>query len=165
MRIEEGEVKPIWLPHHLNHLLMLQMLPQMLLVKEERREKESLRVEEKGEKRTVCEEYLTDKGCPKGDQCPHAHPRKAGKCLRCGATGHDLASCRTPARDPKTKGSPPPPKGQGRGKSKAKAKPKPKAKEQAHESTAQPAGAHAAWALEDDAGYGEVYDELNRFHL
>ena len=45
----------------------------------------------KGEKRTVCQEYLTDKGCPKGDQCPHAHPRKTGKCLRCGATGHDLA--------------------------------------------------------------------------
>ena len=61
----------------------------------------------KGEKRTVCQEYLTDRGCPKGDQCPHAHPRKTGKCLRCGATGHDLASCRRPARDPKTKGSPP----------------------------------------------------------
>ena len=57
----------------------------------------------KGEKRTVCQEHLSDKGCPKGDQCPHAHPRKAGKCLRCGATGHDLASCRRPARDPKTK--------------------------------------------------------------
>ena len=115
----------------------------------------------KGEKRTVCQEYLTDKGCPKGDQCPHAHPRKAGKCLRCGATGHDLASCRRPAKDPKTKGSPPPPKGQGRGKGKAKAKPKPKAKAQAHESTAQPAGANAAWALEEDAGYGDAYDELN----
>ena len=101
----------------------------------------------KGEKRTVCQEYLSDKGCPKGDQCPHAHPRKAGKCLRCGATGHELASCRRPAKDPRTKGSPPPPKGQGRGKGKAKAKPKPKAKAQAHESTAQPAGANAAWAL------------------
>ena len=31
----------------------------------------------KGEKRTVCQEYLTDKGCPKGDQCPHTHPRKS----------------------------------------------------------------------------------------
>ena len=82
----------------------------------------------KGEKRTVCQEYLTDKGCTKGDQCPHAHPRKTGKCLRCGATGHDLASCRRPARDTKTKGSPPPPKGQGKGRGKAKAKPKPKAK-------------------------------------
>ena len=30
----------------------------------------------KGEKRTVCQEYLTDKGCPKGDQCPHAHPER-----------------------------------------------------------------------------------------
>ena len=115
----------------------------------------------KGEKRTVCQEYLTDKGCPKGDQCPHAHPRKTGKCLRCGATGHDLASCRRPARDPKTKASPPPPKGQGKGRGKAKAKPKPKAKAQAHESTAQPAGANAAWALEEEAGYGDVYEELN----
>ena len=42
---------------------------------------------------------------------------------------------------------------------KAKAKPKPKAKAQAHESTAQPAG--AAWALEEDAGYEDIYDELN----
>lgn len=47
MRIEEEEVKPTWLPHHLNHLLMLQMLQQMLLAKEERRVKASLRVEEK----------------------------------------------------------------------------------------------------------------------
>ena len=42
MRIEEEEVKPTWLPHHLNHLLM----QQMLLAKEERRVKASLRVEE-----------------------------------------------------------------------------------------------------------------------
>ena len=74
----------------------------------------------KGEKRTVCQEYLADKGCPKGDQCPHAHPRKTGKCPRCGATARDLPSCRRPARDPKTKGSPPPTKGQGRGRGKAK---------------------------------------------
>ena len=47
MRIEEGEAKLIWLPHHLIHLLMPQMLLQMLLVKEERRAKESQRVEEK----------------------------------------------------------------------------------------------------------------------
>ena len=101
MRIEEEEVKPTWLPHHLNHLLMLQMLPQML--RKERKGKP--KGGGKGEKRTVCQECLTDKGpgCPKGDQCPHAHPRKAGKCLRCGATGHGLASCRRPARDPKTR--------------------------------------------------------------
>ena len=115
----------------------------------------------KGERRTTGQEYLTDKGCPKGDQCPHAHPRKAGKCLRCGATGHELASRRRPAKDPKTKGSPTPPTGQGRGNGKAKAKPKPKAKVKAHESTTQPAGANAVWRLEEDAGYGDVYDELN----
>ena len=164
MRIEEEEVKPTWLPHHLNHLLMLQLLQQMLLAKEEGREKESLRVEEEERRGQYARRILqsaTDKGCPKGYQCPHAHPRKAGKCLRCGATGHDLASCRRPAKDPKTKGSPPPPKGQGRGKGKAKAKPKRKAKAQVHESTAQPAGANAAWALEEDAECGDIYDELN----
>ena len=47
MRIEEGEDKPTWPPPHLIHLLMPQMLLQMLWVKEERKEKESLRVEEK----------------------------------------------------------------------------------------------------------------------
>ena len=34
-------------------------------------------------------------------------------------------------------------------------------KHRPHESTAQPAGANAAWALEEEAGYGEVYNELN----
>ena len=72
-----------------------------------------------------------------------------------------MASCRRPARDPKTKGSPPPPKDKGRGRGKAKAKPKPKAKAQAHESTAPPAVASAAWALEEEAGFGDDYDELN----
>ena len=114
----------------------------------------------KGEKRTVCQDYLTDKGCPKGDyNVLMLTPGRTGVCLRCGATCHDLASCRRPARDPKTKGSPPPPKGQGRGKGKAKAKPKPKPK--AHESTATPAGANAAWALEDAAGMDGDFDELN----
>ena len=149
MRIEEEEIKPTWLHHHLNHLPMLPMLLQMQLAKEEGRAKGKSKYGGKGEKRTVCQEYLTDKGCPKGDQCPHVHPRKTGKCLRCGATGHDVASCRRPVRDTKTKGSPSPPKGQGRGKGKAKAKPKPKAKAQAHEGTAQPAGANAAWVRLD----------------
>ena len=138
----------------------MQLLLQVK-AKEEGKEKGKSKDGGKGEKRTVCQAYLTDKGCPKGEQSPHAHPRKTGKCLRCGATGHDLASCRRPARDPKTKGSPPPLKGQGRGRGKAKAKPKPKAKAQAHESTAQTAGASAAWALEEEAGYGDACDELN----
>ena len=47
MRTEGEEDRPTWLPHHLNHLLMLQMPQQMLLAKEEGKEKESLRVEEK----------------------------------------------------------------------------------------------------------------------
>ena len=54
-----------------------------------------------------------------------------------------------------------PPKGQGRGRGKAKAKPKPKAKAQAHESTVTPAGANAAWALEEEGGLDGVFDELS----
>ena len=53
MRIEEEEDKPTWLPHHLNHLLMLPMLQQMLLAKEEGKAKESPRMEEK-ERRELC---------------------------------------------------------------------------------------------------------------
>ena len=108
--------------------------PNAMLAKEEGRARESPRMEEKEKRGLYVRSISQTKDVnPKGDQCPHAHPRKTGKCLRCGATGHDLASCRRPARDPKTKGSPPPQKGQGRGKGKAKAKPKPKAKAQAHE--------------------------------
>ena len=157
---EEGD-KPIWLPHHLNHLLMLQMLQPMLLAKEERKEKESLRVEEKETRGQYVRSISQIKDALKVTNVLMLTPSKAGTCLRCGAAGHDLASCRRPAKDPRTKGSPPPPKGQGRGRGKAKAKPKPKAKAQVHESTAQPAGASAAWALEEDAGYGDIYDELN----
>ena len=51
------------------------------------------------DKRPVCTDYLTDRGCPKGDQCTMLHPRKTGRCLRCGATGHDLSTCRRPPRD------------------------------------------------------------------
>ena len=46
-RPEEEEVKPTWLPHHLNHLKILKMLLQMLLAKEEGKAKESPRMEEK----------------------------------------------------------------------------------------------------------------------
>ena len=53
MRIEEEEDKPTWLPHHLNLLLMPQMLQQMLLAKEGGKEKESPRMEEK-ERRGQC---------------------------------------------------------------------------------------------------------------
>ena len=51
------------------------------------------------DKRPVCPDYLTDRGCLKGDQCTMRHPRKTGRCLRCGATGHDLSTCRRPPRD------------------------------------------------------------------
>ena len=51
------------------------------------------------------------------------------------------------------------PRDKGRGN--AKAKPKPKAKARAHESSATPASANAAWALQEEAGFGGDYDELN----
>ena len=50
---------------------------------------------------TVCQDYMTDRGCPRGDQCTFAHPTKPGKCLRCGGINHDLSTCRRPPRDPK----------------------------------------------------------------
>ena len=85
-------------------------------------------------------------------------PGRLGKCLRCGATGHDLASCRRPARRiQRQKVHLLHQRDKEEEKAKAKAKPKPKAKAQAHESTAQPAGANAAWALEDDAGHLEMF--------
>ena len=94
-------------------------------------------------------------------------PRKPGKCVRCGATGHDLASCRRPAKDPKPNGPPPQQsKGQGKGRGKAKAKPKPKpTKAQAQGNVATPAGANAAWALNEEDLYHETVggddNELN----
>ena len=60
----------------------------------------------KGDKKPVCLDYVTDGGCPRGDQCTHLHPRKPGKRLRCGATGHGLTSCRRPARDVRTNAPP-----------------------------------------------------------
>ena len=62
----------------------------------------------KGDKKRVCLDYVTDRGCPRGDQCTHLHPRKPGKRLRCGATGHGLTSCRRPARDVRTNAPPDP---------------------------------------------------------
>ena len=62
-------------------------------------------------KKTVCQDYLTDRGCPKRDQCTVQHPRKQGRCLRRGATGHDLSTCGRPSRTrsptpTKSKGAP-----------------------------------------------------------
>ena len=78
---------------------------------------------------TVCQDYMTDRGCPRGDQCTFAHPRKPGKCLRCGGINHDLSTCCRPPRDPKLnapnsnakskgsggKGNPPPVPKKGKG--------------------------------------------------
>ena len=65
MRIEEGEDKLTWLPHHLIHLLMPQMLLQMLWEKEERREKESQRVEEKEKRGLYARNIFLTKDVPK----------------------------------------------------------------------------------------------------
>ena len=81
----------------------------------------------KGKKSTtVCQDYMTDRGCPKGDQCTFLHPRKPGKCLRCGGVNHDLSTCCRPGRDAKLnppnsakasgRGNPPPAPKKGRGK-------------------------------------------------
>ena len=108
---------------------------------------------------TVCQDYMTDRGCPRGDQCTFAHPRKPGKCLRCGGINHDLSTCRRPPRDPKLnapnsnakpkgsggKGNPPPVPKKGKGKGAAKAK----AKSKAQPKNTSKGGANAVWACEE----------------
>ena len=46
----------------------------------------------------VCTDFMKDAGCPRGDKCAFRHPPRTGKCLRCGAIGHQLAQCRRPQR-------------------------------------------------------------------
>ena len=87
MRIEEEGDKPIWLPHHLNDPLMLQVLQQMLLAKEEGKEKESPRLEEK-ERRGQYVRSIS----PTGDALTVTNVLMLSP-ERCGATGRDLASC------------------------------------------------------------------------
>ena len=93
---------------------------------------------------TVCQDYMTDRGCPRGDQCTFAHPRKPGKCLRCGGINHDLSTCRRPPRDPKLNApnSNVKPKGSG-----GKGNPPPKAKSQPKNTSR--GGANAVWACEE----------------
>ena len=54
----------------------------------------------------VCTDHLKDAGCPRGDKCTFRHPPRTGKCLRCGAIGHQLAQCRRPQRDQQKSSSP-----------------------------------------------------------
>ena len=44
---------------------------------------------------TVCQDYMTDRGCFRGDQCTFARPRKPGKCLslRSVMTSQPVAGC------------------------------------------------------------------------
>ena len=83
----------------------------------------------------ICTDYLTDNGCPRGDQCTFRHPARVGRCLRCGSTGHQLSTCRRPRRDAKPK---PEAKPQAKGQARPKSKARPK--------NATRRGANAAWA-------------------
>ena len=93
----------------------------------------------------VCTDYLSDNGCPRGDQCNYQHPARVGKCLRCGAKGHQLASCRRPRRDA---GNQRAPSAQPKGKAKpaaanrARSKAKAKSKGKTH--------GNASWAEEQN---------------
>ena len=49
----------------------------------------------------VCTDYMKDAGCSRGDKCTFRHPPRTGKCLGCGAIGHQLAQCRRPQREQK----------------------------------------------------------------
>ena len=95
-------------------------------------------------KRPVCQDYMTDRGCARGDQCTNLHPRRTGKCLRCGATNHDLSTCRRPGRDNAARNAAAKSSPQPKAKNNPKAKPRAKS---------QPArargGANVAWATEN----------------
>ena len=84
----------------------------------------------------VCTDYMKDAGCPRGDKCTFRHPPRTGKCLRCGAIGHQLAQCRRPQREQKgsssTSTSTPSttPKARAKSKGAPRAKSKPPKKEQ-----------------------------------
>ena len=95
------------------------------------------------DKRPVCPDYLTDRGCPKGDQCTMLHPRKTGRCLRCGATGHDLSTSTTAStKRPLTS------KGAGHRRLKqprAKANPEPSPRAEADKVQTQPGHPRQEW--------------------
>ena len=100
----------------------------------------------------ICSDYLTDNGCPRGDQCTYRHPARVGKCLRCGSTGHQLSTCRRPRRDATPKAAA---KSTAGAKARAKSKGKPKPK------TAPKKGANAAWAEGVDQGTTVTIEELD----
>ena len=114
----------------------------------------------KGEKRTVCQEYLTDKGCLRVTNVLMLTPGKLGSVsdvVLLGMTWHHVDDLQEIQRQ---KGHHLHPKD----KEEEEARQKPNLnqrlnKAQAHESNAHPAGAHAAWALEEEAGYGDAYEE------
>ena len=98
----------------------------------------------------ICTDYLTDTGCPRGDQCTYRHPARVGRCLRCGSTGHQLSTCKRPRRDAKAKPmAKPQPKEKARAKSKARAKPN------------QRRGANAAWAQGEEMDSTVIIEEVD----
>ena len=83
----------------------------------------------------------TENGCPRGDQCTQRHPARVRKCLRCGATGHQLSTCRRSRRDAQPKAA---------AKPSASANPRAKSKSKAKPKTRPRKGANAAWAEGED---------------
>jgi hypothetical protein len=86
-----------------------------------------------------CPHYLQDDGCKLGGTCSRPHPRKDGKCLRCGSTKHLVVDCPAPRYTPKGGGK-------NATKSGGKSKGKGKGKKQANqaEGVEEPPEAEAA---------------------
>ena len=101
-KIEEGEDKQMQLPL-LAHLLKQQMQQQLQQAKEERRARANPKKEEK-ERRGLCVRTtsLTRVVLREINALILTPERQES-----GATGHDLAACKRPARDSRHKGSPP----------------------------------------------------------
>ena len=78
----------------------------------------------------VCTDFMKDAGCPRGDKCAFRHPPRTGKCLRCGAIGHQLAQCRRPQREQKgsSSTSTSTPSTTPKARAKSKGAPRPKSK-------------------------------------
>ena len=83
----------------------------------------------------VCTDYMKDARCPRGDKCAFRHPPRTGKCLRCGAIGHQLAQCRRPQREQKGSSSTSTSTPSTTPKARAKSKGAPRALQEDHSAT------------------------------
>eukprot|EP00971_Amphidinium_carterae_P318929 6339738-Amphidinium_carterae.1 len=58
-------------------------------------------------KPVTCNYFSMDKGCRRGAECPHFHPRltkEDGRCFNCGGKGHTTHECDKPPKKPKRDG-------------------------------------------------------------